>query len=164
MQSHHRPPHVKLAEWWSATSSGIVANNTDPTLVAALEKRYGISLPTEFRNYLMCACPQDDPSWDNELTNWWPIDRIKSIADDYDYSLTLPIIQDRADKFLFFADYSIWCWAWAICCDDGEHRGKVAVIGDGDRFVAASFDEFVDLYIADPVGIALCPAYPANGS
>ena len=164
MESHHQPPHVKLAEWWSATSSGITVNKNDPVSVAALEERYGIALPTDFRTYLICGCPQNDPSWDNELTNWWPIDRIKNIPDEYNHDLTSSIIKDVADKSLFFADFSIWCWAWAICCDEGEHRGKVAVIGAGDRFVATSFNEFVERYIADPAGFALCPEYPANGS
>ena len=156
MQSH-RPPHVKLAEWWSATSSGIAVKNNDPASIAKLEERYGVSLPTEFRTYLWCGCPQNDPSWDNELTNWWPIYRIRNVTDEYSSLIRLSAINDAPDKFIFFADYSIWAWAWAICCDEGEHRGKVAVIGGGDRFVASSFDEFVDRYIADPAGVALGP-------
>jgi hypothetical protein len=65
------------------------------------------------------------------------------------------LVARDASKYLFFADYMIWCWAWAIACGDGEHRGRVAVInGVSDRFVADSFGQFVDRYILDKNSVA----------
>ena len=57
------------------------------------------------------------------------------------------MIAKDAAKYLFFADYAIWCWAWAIACGEDENHGRVVVISGQDRFVANSFAQFVDLYI-----------------
>lgn len=150
-------PHLRLVDWWKTTSSGIATAESDPARIVSLEQHYGITLPATFRSYLLLSAPQNDPSWDNELTNWWPVDRLKSIADEYEHDIAAEEIRGRANECLFFADCSIWCWAWAICCDNSEHRGKVAVIGGKDRFVAASFDDFVTRYIADPFSCDLLP-------
>jgi len=57
-------------------------------------------------------------------------------------------------QYLFFADYCIWCWAWAIACTNDGNRGKVAVIGGApDRFVADSFSDFVQKYLASPTSV-----------
>jgi len=86
---------------------------------------------------------------DDDYIDWWPIARIKNISDEFEYQIGNPEIAKSASKYLFFADYLIWCWAWAICCDPGPHYGKIAVIGDQGKFVADSFEEFVDIVLRD---------------
>ena len=87
---------------------------------------------------------------DAETTAWWPLQRLKNIPDEYPHTVTDPTIAKNAPRYIFFADYMIWCWAWAIDCGDGKDRGRVAVIGGSpDRFVADSFAEFVDRYVED---------------
>ena len=118
--------------------------------VDRVEARYGIRFPDDFRDYLLHSCPKDDfENADDEYTAWWPLDRLKNIPDEYPHTITDPMIGKNAAKYIFFADYSIWCWAWAINCSDDKNRGRVAVIGGPDFFVADSFDEFVDRYIED---------------
>jgi hypothetical protein len=78
------------------------------------------------------------------------LDRIKNIVDEYPHKVTYETIARDASKYLFFADYCIWCWAWAIACGDDENSGRVVVISGRDRFVADSFAQFADLYISDP--------------
>ncbi|MBQ1497868.1 MAG: hypothetical protein IIZ38_06105 [Sphingomonas sp.] len=58
-----------------------------------------------------------------------------------------------AERCLFFADYMAWCWAWIICCEEGEDHGRVAVIGAGDRRVADSFTDFVKAHVADSMSV-----------
>lgn len=66
------------------------------------------------------------------------------------------VIAAEAHSYLFFADYSIWCWAWAICCGDGPNRGKVALVGGApDRIVADSFSDFVERYLRDPASVGV---------
>lgn len=86
---------------------------------------------------------------DNDYVDWWPIDRIKNIPDEYEHDIGNPEIANSASKYLIFADYLIWCWAWAICCDSGPHYGKIAVIGGNGKFVADSFEEFVEIFLQD---------------
>jgi hypothetical protein len=150
-------PHAKLADWWNTTSSGIVTAASGVEELTALEDRYSIILPSEFRAYLLNSAPQSDPSLDNELTNWWPLARIKNVPDEYEHRINSAAIRERARACIFFADFSIWCWAWAICCDDSEYRGQIAVVGGEDRFVASSFSDFVVRYIADPLSRGLTP-------
>jgi hypothetical protein len=138
----------RLRAWWTAQG---VEVRTQPVLqaeVAALEQRYGIRLPEDFRRYLLTGGPTEE-GWDGECdTNWWSVRRIRNIPDEYDSPVNDPRIAAAADKYLFFADHMIWAWAWAICCTDDADRGRVAIIGGSpDRIVADSFGEFVDRYV-----------------
>jgi hypothetical protein len=118
--------------------------------VAALETKYCVRIPEEFREYLLKCCPNQNFGLDDSMTAWWSVGRIRNIPDEYNHAIAHPFIQAHADTFLFFADFLIWAPAWAIACGDDENRGRVAAIGGGeDRFVADSFGEFVDRFIGD---------------
>jgi len=121
--------------------------------VEQLERRYGLTLPDDFRAYLVGAAPAEE-YWDDGDAIWWPVHRIRNIPDEYQHPIRHPVIARDARTYLFFADFMIWCWAWAICCGDGGDRGKVAVInGNSDRFVADSFSQFVERYVKDPESV-----------
>jgi hypothetical protein len=106
-------------------------------------------LPEDFRQYLRVSSPVGE-EMDAEMVTWWGIGRVKNIPDEFPHALA-PIISDEGKKYLFFADYCIWCWAWAISCADDDSRGKVALIAGHpyDRFVANSFSDFVQTYLSD---------------
>jgi hypothetical protein len=152
-------PYEKLQRYWRETDADMGEIETSCPQVEALEKRYGICLPEDFRDYLLHSCPKDEFSnWDDG-TSWWSFDRIKNIPEELahiaDFSvggetkITDEVIARDAAKYIFFADYAIWCMAWAICCDGGPDRGRVAVISGQDRFVADDFAQFVEMYIED---------------
>lgn len=141
-------PYEKLQKFWQVTGSDIVARKPDETEIQSLEQRYGIRFPDDFREYLCFACPAEDDTFDDHTSTWWPVARIKNIPDEYDHKISDEAISRNAANYIFFADYSIWCCAWAICCDESESRGKVALIGGSpDRLIADSFAEFIDLYV-----------------
>jgi SMI1 / KNR4 family (SUKH-1) len=141
-------PYQKLERYWIDTGVGVDTVALGEPQLEGLERKYGVRLPEDFRDYLRCSCPVDESVYD-DLTCWWPLDRIKNIVDEYPHKVTDETIARDAAKYLFFADYSIWCWAWAIACGDDENRGRVAAISGRDRFVADSFAEFVDLFVQD---------------
>ena len=91
---------------------------------------------------------------------WWGLPRILNIPDEYDswQAIKNPDVLANAAKYLFFADYCVWCWAWAIDCSETANRGRIAVIGGSDPFVADSFAEFVDRYSRNPVGVSCLKA------
>ena len=151
-------PYERLRKHWDDTNAGIDTISHDESEVAALEARYGIRLPDDFREYLLLGCPREEWSeWDRALVIWWGLHRILNILDEYDRwpAIKNPDVLASAAKYLFFADYSIWCWAWAIDCIETANRGRIAVIGSSDCFVAGSFAEFVTRYCLDPIGVSL---------
>jgi hypothetical protein len=121
--------------------------------VEDIERRYGLTLPDDFRAYLLQTAPAEE-YWDDGNAFWWSVVRINNIPDEYDHPIGHPRIASNAHSYLFFADFLLWAWAWAICCGEGEDRGKVAVIGgDPDHFVADSFSQFVELYVKNPESV-----------
>lgn len=146
--------YARLTQHWAETAAEMTTIRQDEEALAQLEAQYGITLPEEFRDYLSCTCPKDDFCMD-WATAWWPLERIKSVSAEYEGPLKNPIVAANAGSYLFFADFAIWCYAWAINCGYDEHRGRVVVIGaSGDRFVADCFGAFVDQFIEDPFSVA----------
>ena len=118
--------------------------------IAAVEARYAIVLPEDFRDYLAGGCTEED-GHDTKNTTWWGVDQIRSLPEEYPYLLSGELAGCATEKYLIFADFMVWCSAWAINCGDDEHRGKVAIIGGSpDRFVANSFGDFLQLYTENP--------------
>jgi hypothetical protein len=146
-------PDKLLAEWLKATSD-IACKPASLAEVDALERRYGVVLPKDFRIYLLEALPACGGNMDDAMVTWWEIELIKNIPDEYVNGLYGPHqIKDaevaaEQDVYLFFADYCIWCAGWAINCGQGVNRGRIAMIdGVKDSFVADSFSEFVGNYL-----------------
>jgi len=150
MPNAHLSAGKTLLRWWDAEGAGIKTRSVSAVEIEQFERRYGLTLPAPFRDYLTGACPVEDPSWDNELTNWWPFESLCTVAEGYEHELA-PAVACYRDKLVLFADYSLWCWAWAVNCAPGVDHGKVAVIAgeDHDRFVAESFGSFVGKYVED---------------
>lgn len=145
--------YLKLQEWWSDTGADIDTKARSDEHIKELVRRYDLNLPDDFELYLSESSPIAE-NWDDEMGNWWPLERLKNIPDEYEHELP-SFIPEQGRKFLFFLDHCIWCWAWAISCADDDTRGKVVLIGGQDaRFVADSFSEFVDRYTADWLSVS----------
>ena len=145
--------HEILLEHWlrSGENPGRIANAA--SVVCDLERRYQMALPEDFRGYLLHSAPEND-LWDNDDFIWWSPIRVKNIPDEYEHEIDNLQVKPHAGSYLFFADYCIWCWAWAICCDQSENRGKVIRVGGGDDpFVADSFSEFIRAYMTEPMSL-----------
>ena len=136
-------PLERLLRWWDEPASPGVAD----ARLSELERRYDVRLPEGFRAYLKAAMPSGN-TWDDEGTRWWPLDEIKSVRDECGIQTGYsPAMGD--DRRLIFADFLIWCHAWAVDCSEGPDRGKVRIITGTDRYVADSFDDFIDRYMRD---------------
>lgn len=136
-----------LVAWWDRTEAGIPIGGASEETLAALERRYGIVLPPDFRAYLQNACPSaEEMDW--ESVTWWHLDRICNVPDGFEHPVGTGV-RDQGRRYVFFADYLIWSWAWAVCCEPGPDWGTVVVI-DRDAVVANSFSDFVAGYLSDP--------------
>jgi hypothetical protein len=156
-----KPAFVRRPEedWLEAFARWLQSGDAPPRPVDALrsveqaESRYGLRIPEDFRRYLIDVAPSAD-MMDDEETNWAGLHRIRSLPEEYEHEIRHPAIAAEAGAYLFFADYMIWCWGWAVCCSDGPNRGRVAVISEPEGFVADSFAGFVERYLHDPVEMA----------
>lgn len=144
--------HEKLLASWRAEHPPYdrVLTHGDAE-VAALEVRYGVHLPPDFRDYLLNACSTADDGglMDDQNSAWWGLDRLRSVSEEYEYPLTDDELVPERDTAIFFADHMSWAMAWAICCRAGPNYGRIFVCSDVDRFVADSFSIFVEQYLAD---------------
>jgi hypothetical protein len=135
-------PLERLLFWWNQAS---VVHPPEQE-IRALEERYSIRLPDDFRRYLLATMPHGN-EWDDEGTRWFPLADIKSLREECADWTTVSALD--SDKLLVFADFLIWCYAWAVDCSDTENRGKIAMITGDDHYVADSFDDFLDRYLRD---------------
>ncbi len=137
-------PLQRLIHWWGDDATSGVS----PSELEAFEARYAIRLPDDFRAYMMAVMPKGN-DLDSEGTCWWALDRLKSVREEcaqWEGGTGV----DGDEKAIVFADYLIWCFAWAIDCSDGENRGKIILLtGAKNPCVAESFNQFLDRYIRD---------------
>jgi len=138
---------------------------------SALERRYGITLPEDFKLYLtLYALSQDwmDPV---SMVFFWRLDRLWSLRDELAHDTSsytlLAEIATESDQYIVFADFLDWCgYGYAICCSDSPNRGRVALIGSvdiPDGFIARDFAEFLK-HVADDSGALHDPALFRNRS
>jgi len=136
-----------LRQFWGETPPP--SSLTGASVADALEMRHDIHLPDDFRAYLAEACPAEE-SMQGDCFSLWSPEQIKTIREECGSETppnqVNPEIEADADRYLVFADFMLWCYAYAICCADGPNWGKVAIIGSTpDRFVASSFSSFMRL-------------------
>ena len=73
--------HTVLSGWWWATGDEPRLANVGETTIQDIERRYGVTLPEDFRLYLLHAAPSDD-FWDNGDAIWWSPERLKNIPEN----------------------------------------------------------------------------------
>lgn len=145
-----------LSIYWASSDPNTYTRRDTSADVEALEERYSLQLPEDFRAYLIYAAPSVT-FMDDMGTQWWAPSKIKSISDecpDGSPGQMNPEIEQERDAYLVFSDYLIWCYAWAICCSNGPNRGKIVLIGGlPDTFVADNFRDFLLLELTDDLAI-----------
>jgi hypothetical protein len=141
-------PYEKLLQFWRANRE-ILGKPASPTEITALEDRFGVRFPEDFRDYLLNALPGPGVDMDANRTTWWGVSRIAKQAGHY-RGLEAGDRDSNPHKYLVFSDFLIESHDWAIACGETEQRGKIVVLDSpSDRIVADDFATFVDLNIAD---------------
>jgi hypothetical protein len=138
-----------LVGYWASDGEVPAPSERPEDAVRDLEQRYGVTLPEDFRAYLLNAAPAHNYYDDGDGT-WWSPANIKNIPDEYPGAIGDPVVAGKEHACLFFADFLIWASAWAICCAPGSDYGKVVLICSPIRWVADSFTDFVRAYTTDP--------------
>ena len=138
----------RLFAAWRAQHLAVGEPNA-PEQLALFEKRHRVTFPDDFRRYLL-RC--------NGMTPGYPGD-----VDRNGFSF-LPLESNRLSHFgrnameYAFCDYLQSSWVYAISLAPSRPH-DVTIVCPDVRVIAASFGEFLELYLADDARL-----YPANGT
>lgn len=120
--------------------------------VVAFEARHSVTLPADFREYLMLA--NGTELVDDQFLSFSPIQGIQPVAETWGDAGSG---QDLYRGCFVFADWAIHCWDYAIQLDDSlPHMGSIFRVEDSRRRsdpIASSFREWVSIYLRDPDGL-----------
>jgi len=149
-------PWKRVIKYWSRCNIAI-RPGVSADAIAAFQSKYHVILPTDVRDYFMATDGTGDDS-DDEMYRFWPLAEVKPVHDE------LGDTQHGSyrDRFAYpdcfvFADYCIWCWAYAFkLTDDPTQPAPVFRVTASDppgEQMASSFREFMAQYADDPDNI-----------
>lgn len=118
-----------------------------PETIRAFEQRYNVRLPEEVRAYFAHLNGMPESGSDAEFVRFWPLDCVRSVAEELRHQEPAP---PPAARYFCFADYSVWCNAYAVrLSSDGLGPADVVAVYGGTDLIptASSFSEFLRQYI-----------------
>jgi cell wall assembly regulator SMI1 len=134
-------------KWMEA---GVAVN--DPASPAALdrfEKKYHISLPSEFKDYLLTVNGMQDGQVDKDLVSFLSLEAIDQGTNCKEISAT--------ELEMVVADFSIYSHFYVLRVSRSRDRSPVFVTdGEHEKEIAGSFKDFVNHYLSNPTWIAHC--------
>jgi len=134
--------YERLARHWGNDPSVFFEETVSETGLANLEKRIGSVLPSGLRFILREVT---DGFEDCDANGF----RFLSAQELFPIRNTYEEMAEEIEHPLIFAEYLTWCWAYAV--DLATESGVVYIVGlqEGLKQVAASFDDFLELYLVD---------------
>jgi len=131
-------------------SQGIEVNpGVSKEELTAFELMYQVSLPADMRDYFLTADGMAQGVSDEALIRFWSLDEIKPIPEEAPDFSDPSYIEDAQSLFLF-ADYSIWCHAYAVRLSSSGVSNPIVVIGGESPIrMFGSFSELVKNYLTD---------------
>jgi hypothetical protein len=152
----------RLADYWG--SQGLL-HRQQPTRneVDDFERRFAVSLPHDLREYFLrlngTAGGQFEMA-DDELIAFWRLDQVATLAAECTVGFA------EANDWFVFADYSIWCHAYAVRLSSDRRAGApVAICHNPLTYqVAPSMAQFIDAYLRRDYSILFAaPPHPLAG-
>ena len=120
--------------------------------MAAFEARYGVRLTADVRAFFG-ALNGTGELIDEEFVSWWPLERVRPIAEELaTQAAPTPI----AREYFCFADYGVWCNAYAFrLTGDPDQPAPVVSVSGMDHLIPAapSFRDFLATYLVDPFAV-----------
>ncbi len=117
-----------------------------PDLIDATSSRLGLAIPEDLRrSYFIMDGMDDYTGSDAGFMRLLPLAEWKLMCDEFESGYD-PAFR----RNVIIADYSIWAWWYAIELENPKEIGWVRSFGGGSSWVVArSFDEFIQLNLAD---------------
>ena len=135
------------ARWLEA---GIAVN--DPVTQAALdhfEEKHHVSLPGEFKHYLLTVNGMQDGQVDEDLVSFLSLEAIDQEANCKEISAN--------EVEMVVAEFSIYSHCYVLRVSRSGERSPIFVTdGENEKQIAPSFKDFVNVYLANPARVAHC--------
>ena len=132
-----------------------VLSGVSSELITRFESEHRVILPSDMRDYFEAVngmamhFPHDQ---DKNGFTFFPLEQLRTVTEEARIMKNKWILSSAADSLFVFCDYLTWCWVYAIHLSrDPSKANRVVIIG-GQRkepVIAASFSEFVELYVGD---------------
>ena len=138
---------TRLVLYWQKAGirPGHPATESD---ISDLRSRTGAMMPSSFEQFLRQFNGIEQSSIGNDLLTFWSIGQILSFG-----------ISSKSGDFFYipFADYCLNSHIYILRLDaNGVEDGLLAADVMHERIVANSFDEFISLYLDDPIKLTQC--------
>lgn len=139
-------PAARLLRHWVATEVRFCPGLSDAEL-DAWEAKHGVRLPPELRALYRATNGMEYGRTDAHLLHFWPLEEM----DTLDGFAWRPPGLTGWDQWYVFADTFIDAYFLAVALGPTADWGRVVwVAGDSHVDLAASFPEFLELYLHDP--------------
>jgi hypothetical protein len=132
--------------------------------IEAFEAQCGIRLPSDVRAYFALLNGMDDNALDADLINFWSLKRVRSVAEEFAHQEPAP---PPANTFFCFADYSVWCNAYAVrLSENGSEPAPVVAVYSGVDLIPSSesFVAFLRAYVSSAPETVLHPRWEKDGT
>ena len=110
--------------------------------LSQFEDRFATKLGSGIREYFRAVNGMEKNEMDADHIRFWPLEEVKPLSED----INAPESAEYRGYYLF-ADYLLWSHIYAINLSTPGSGDIVMVGGKEPRRVAASFAEFVHLYL-----------------
>ena len=123
--------------------------------ISVFESKHNVVLPADVRAFFLLADGTGD-DMDSHLYRFWPLNEVKLVEDELSDSRHDTAYGDRLayPNCFIFADYCIWCWAYALkLTTDPDQPAPVYRVTGGEEpgeQMASSFIEFMTKYSINP--------------
>lgn len=128
---------------WERHGVGLRAGAT-AVEIEGFERKHGIELPQDLADYFRAVDGMGEDEADQLGIRFWSLHELRRVVAE------LPTPEaGRFQEYFVFADYSMWAHGYAVRL--GQPEDDVIIVG-GDQAiaVAASFGEFLQLYLTEP--------------
>ena len=131
--------------------------------ILRFEAQAGVRLPADLRTYFETFNGLTDSAMDGELISFWPLARVRSVVAELNHQ---EAVAPDGRALYCFADYSIWCNAYAVRLSDvtRAETDVVAVYSGVDLIpVASTFADFLRAYLGPTPHSVLHPRWEKDG-
>ena len=139
----------RLRNHWISHNVECNSGVSEDSLVA-FEDRYGVTLPTDLRDYFLTVNGMLDGVTDQDLIRFWTLEEVTPLPSGAPEYASQEYV-DNPESLFLFADYSLWAHAYAIrLVSSPPNKNEILIIG-GDYPIRLfqSFSDLLDSYLTD---------------